>query len=133
MSGQIERRIRELDKIIKEKNKEQDPYLKERRELYDKQLEQKINKLMGRCFIYKNNSYSCPKTGKDYWDVYYKAIGKNKEGSLLLLSISKNRDGLIELRTREEYSLNFLKEYCKEIKEEDFNKVFEKLLKEIKK
>ncbi len=34
----------------------------------------RLKKLVGKCYAYRKNSYSCPKNPSDYWDVFKKIL-----------------------------------------------------------
>lgn len=63
-----------INKINKEISKLQEKSWKLEREEINKVQIPYLKSLVGKCFIYKRNSYSCPRKKSDYWDVYRKIL-----------------------------------------------------------
>lgn len=59
----------------------------------------RLKTMIGQCFIYKGNSYSCPEKTKDYWDVFRKILEgyENNHGgfNFIIEEFSIDRDGKI--------------------------------------
>lgn len=82
--------------------------------------------LVGRCFKYRN-SYSCPQGPKDYWWLYVKVVGIGEHWPVSM-EFETDRDGKIEIRTRECFS-RF--EGHDEIKPSEFNAAWRSLQKRV--
>lgn len=54
----------------------------------DKQDKEKLSKwidsIIGKVYVYRNNSYSRPLTKEDYWDSYHWIIGKINDNTILI-------------------------------------------------
>lgn len=81
---------REIDNNIAEKYKLQEEYYK----MYE--IPRLNEKYLNKYFIYRNNSYSCPKTENDYWNVYYKVIKIAENGGIEAIELQKDKYGKIE-------------------------------------
>lgn len=90
MKNRIEELDKEIDNKISEKVKLQEGYFK----LY--KLEEIKKKYINKCFVYRNNCYSCPSEKSDYWNVYYKVINVNENGGIVAVSLQKDKYGNIE-------------------------------------
>ena len=107
---QIDKKIKELDQQIKEASKKHiDPLSIKRGDLYYELNERELKTVVGKCFIYKNNCYSCPEKKSDYWDIFYKVVELDVEGSLRIISISKDKNGLINFKEMQEYSTSYMR------------------------
>lgn len=104
--------------------------LKEKRSTLSEELDLERRKsLMGKCFVYKNNTYSCPKKKEDYWDTYYKVIDINDWGIDVLL-IDIDSDKKIRIDTKED-SYSFYEDHCESCSEEEFDKFYLKVTSKI--
>ena len=93
----------------------------------------RLQNLAEKCFIYKDNCFSCPSSLKDYWDVYYKILDVTNNNCLMCLEFQTNKYGHITIEMKP-----ILKE-CLEndkkiisITKEEFEKEFAKVLNKIK-
>ncbi len=106
---------REINKLMKERDK------------LDKEIEIEENKnLVGKCFMYENNSYSCPSKKSDYWNVYYKVVAM-KGDNLIVLICQKDSYGDIDINQKEEYSFSLA--HYKAISRKRFDNELKKLKK----
>jgi len=94
----------ELEKVKKEIQKNEKKYiskLKKKREKLQEEVDKEgCKELVGKTFVYKDNSYSCPKEKKDYWNVYMKVIGAGKDYGVDVLTVQKDDDGRITIETQ---------------------------------
>jgi hypothetical protein len=125
-----------------------DELIKEINELDAKRkpLEEKVQKiknaeiavykksLVGKCFTYRRNCYSCPKTSSDYWDEFYRIQRVGKYG-VVALSVCKDSEKQIRMNEQElsVYSTDRTPNDLTPITEKEFNKHFDALLREMKK
>ena len=119
-----QKELEKLEKKIKKIYDEKISHLDIQKRKLKKEIEkQESSELIGKTFIYKDNSFSCPSKRSDYWDVYLKVIGYI-DGGVLVLTIEKNAHGNIQIETQERYG-NHLMGYvpCSEAM---FEKYFKK-------
>lgn len=53
--------------------------------------------LVGRCFVYRGNCYSCPEKPEDYWDVLY-YVKSADDGWVETIQIQSPQEHSLELR-----------------------------------
>ena len=120
-------RIKELDNKIRELERKQSPFIKERNKLKD-QINLEENKvLLGKCFKYRN-SYG---SGEKWW--LYRKVVSVGDWDVTVISAQDCNNGTIEI-IKETHSASGYKigGYHTEISLEEFNKNFEDILKKIK-
>ena len=124
---------KQLEKIKKEIDLKYDKYLKklykQEKKLKDEIEKQDSRELLGKTFVYKNNSYSCPEKKSDYWNVHLKVIGLIS-GGIKVLTVEKDSHGCIIIQTENRWN-NILHGY-EPCKEKEFENHYNKLLEEIK-
>ena len=124
---------KQLEKIKKEIDIKYDKYLKklyeERTKIQDEIENEDCKALVGKTFIYKNNSYSCPEKKSDYWNVYLKVVDVF-DGGIICFTCEKDSDGNIQIQTEKRYGKNSLIGYVP-CKEKEFEKHLLKLKEEI--
>ena len=126
---ELKKELRLLNKQIdKSYKKNMDSLHKDRDRLKDEIMKQDSKELLGKSFVYKNNSYSVPSKKSDYWNVYLKVI-KVIEDGIKVLAVEKNSYGNIEIVT-EDRMYNTMPGYVPCSKKE-FDKYYKKALKEI--
>ena len=59
-----------------------------------------IDTLMGKCFVYRRNCYSCPSKPEDYWDEFYQVKRRGKYG-VVALACRKDSYGLSSIYEKE--------------------------------
>lgn len=66
-----------------------------------------LQSLVGKSFVYRNNSYSCPEKKSDYWDVYKKVLecdyGGKDNIQFIVEEFSTDKYGKIQLEVRVEH------------------------------
>ena len=82
--------------------------------------------MVGKCFKYPRNCYSCPQKESDYWPVYYKVV-KVTKSRVRCIVFSTDRDGKIEI----ERDARFLNSGTVPIPNAEFNRALTKLKKTI--
>ena len=107
---------REIDSNIVEKCKLQEEYYK----TYE--LPRLKEKYLNKYYIYRNNSYGCPKTEDDYWNVYYKVIEITENGAIQAIELQKDKYGRIES------SITTMSSSLEEITEKEYIKETSKIL-----
>ena len=124
---------KQLEKIKKEIDKNYNKYLKklytEQSKIKDEIENEDCKELIGKTFIYKNNSYSCPEKKSDYWDVYLKVVDA-PDGGFMCLTCEKDSYGCIQIQTQKRFGSDSLIGYVP-CKEKEFENYYNKLLKEI--
>lgn len=115
----IEQLDEEIDSKIKEKIELQNKYFK----LF--KLEKIKKKYLKKYYIYRNNSYSCPKEKSDYWNVYYKVIDVDENGAIIALETQKDKYGVI---TSKKITLGVKTLNLEEITEKEYIKETSKIL-----
>jgi hypothetical protein len=74
-------------KTLKQLEKERLKISQQINQLKEQEIEEKyypvLRRFQGRAFIYRRNSYSCPETESDYWDVYKKVLEVVETGDAL--------------------------------------------------
>ena len=68
--------------------------------------------LVGQCFLYINDCFSCPSGPNDYWDVYYKVIRITEDGWLDCLVFQTDSEGCMVIK-RTPVSEQFFEEHLK--------------------
>lgn len=122
----------ELAKIKKEIDNLYNKYLKplydKKSKVQDKVDQEDCQKLIGKTFIYKNNSFSCPSKKDDYWNNYLKVVGVGKDYGIDCLVVQKDSFGRIsiEIETLHEDLMGY--EPCSKLL---FSKAYNKLMKEV--
>jgi len=116
---------KEIDKTYKKHMK---PLRKKQEQLKDEVEKEENEALIGKTFIYKRNSYSCPEKKSDYWDVYLKVLKVIKYG-VLVLKVDKDSYGNIRIVTDNHWG-NSLEGY-EPCSKAEFERHFNKLLNEI--
>lgn len=122
MKKQIEQLDKEIDSMIHKKCELQEEYFK----LY--KLDDIKKKYLDKYYIYRNNSYSCPKEKSDYWNVYYKVINVDENGGIIALELQKNKYGII---TSKETMIGVDPLNLEEITEKEYIRETSKILKEL--
>lgn len=122
MKKQIEQLDKEIDSMIHKKCELQEEYFK----LY--KLDDIKKKYLDKYYIYRNNSYSCPKEKSDYWNVYYKVINVDENGGIIALELQKDIYGLITCR---ETMIGVDPLNLEEITEKEYIRETTKILKEL--
>lgn len=122
MKKQIEQLDKEIDSMIHKKCELQEEYFK----LY--KLDDIKKKYLDKYYIYRNNSYSCPKEKSDYWNVYYKVINVDENGGIIALELQKNKYGII---TSKETMIGVDPLNLEEITEKEYIRETTKILKEL--
>ncbi len=115
-----------LNKQIKVLSDAQSPLCNRRNEINDKKDLLKREKMVGKCFVYKNSGG----TYKKIWNVYHKIIGT---GEYYLRSINvelPENDAIISVL--QQTSMSFFEQYCEEITQEVFSKQLRKAIEKIK-
>ncbi len=130
----------ERDGIVDLIGKLREPYNARLKEIDELLWEEKIEEAkanIGKCFVYRNNCYSCPKTKRDYWDNFYKIIGFHKAvdeedfDRYIIVECYKDSKGLIEIRQNHDcLSCPRFEDY-EEISPERFDKVYKEFLAEL--
>ena len=65
---------KELEKLYKEEAKIKAEIYKIENEEIEKKQKPLLKKMVGKCFIYHKNCYSCPNKPSDYWDTFRKIL-----------------------------------------------------------
>ena len=65
--------------------------------IHDRETLAANRKLIGKCFKYPRNCYSCPDKPSDYWPVYRKIVGSSA-GGLLVMDFETDKYGNIEIK-----------------------------------
>ncbi len=89
---------------------------------------QESSELIGKTFVYKDNSFSCPSKKSEYWNVYLKVV-ECIDSSIRVITVEKNSQGNIEIQTEERWN-NHLYGYVpcsKSVFERYFKKYSEEL------
>jgi len=116
-------------KIDKLYNKFIKPLEKEKSILREKVEKEKCESLLGKTFVYKDNSYSCPSKKSDYWNNYMKVVKVGDYGVDCLI-VSKDSYGRIQIEIER---LNEDLMGYSPCSKSSFERNYEKLLKEIEK
>lgn len=102
-----------------------------RRELQKIEYERDIAEakaLVGQCFKYPRNSYSCPTSERDYWPVYFKAI-RIKNGRLCGIEFQTDKYGEVTINQKSTRSTT-MSGYVR-ISQREFRNALSKLKKNI--
>jgi len=94
--------IEKLTKEITELNAKLVPLRTNLRKLETDKCIKDAKKKIGKCFVFRNNSFSCPEKESDYWDTYMKVIGIEEEEAICF-EISKDSHGNISFEVRRYY------------------------------
>ncbi len=124
MKNKMKEIEKDIDNKISEKYKLQEEYY----EMYE--LPRLRKKYLNKYFIYRNNSYSCPETEDDYWNVYYKIIEITKNGSIQAIELQKDKYGKIESNIT---TMSPNLEEIEEITEKEYIRETSKILGELQK
>lgn len=57
----------------------------------------KNKKVVGKCYVYRN-SFSCPSSPKDYWNLYTKIVKIDRSGYLKAVSFQTDKNGDMHFR-----------------------------------
>lgn len=104
--------------------------------LWEEKLKEAQNNI-GKCFVYRNNCYSLPKTQKDYWNNYYKVAGFKKAVNeddydrYIVTECYKDSYGNICIKQEHDCISSPRFEDYEEISSKEFNEVYRKLLAEL--
>lgn len=111
--------IRKRDKIYKQA----EPINKELSEIKDKRARKDWEKMVGKCFKFRNSFGS----GEKWW-LYEKIVGFNEDGLITLIAQKDSHDH-IEIEKRTSYGYHHSGDI--KISKEEFDREFQKLLSEI--
>lgn len=125
----IRKELRGIEnKISKSYNKYLKKLYQEKKKLQTAVDNQDSKELLGKTFVYRNNSYSCPREQSDYWNVYLKVVALIEDG-VRVITVDKDSHGCIEIKTENRYS-NILSGYVP-CSKKAFTENYESLLKEV--
>ncbi len=119
--------LKELDKEINYLDKRLSPLRDRRNEINNKKDQLERQKMVGKCFKYKNSGGGYDKN----WNVYHKIIGI---GGYHLESINvelPQNDVIVSILKQS--SRNFFEQYCEEISEKIFSGKLKEAIEKIKK
>ncbi len=57
-------------------------------------------RLIGKCFIYPRNCYSCPEKESDYWPIYMRVLGVEEHAWFRTIQIQCDKDGKVTIEPR---------------------------------
>ena len=121
-------------------NKLEEPYKKKLREIDEILWEEKVKEAeanIGRCFVYRNNCYSCPKRQSDYWDTFYKisdfhkAINDEDYDKYIITQCDKDSLGMIHISQYHDCISAPRFEDYEEVSPKEFDKIYRGLLAEL--
>ena len=121
--------LQKIDNQIRDARDKQISDLEEKRtKLRDEIFKEESSKLVGKTFVYRNNTFGRGSKKSDYWDVFIKVI-KSNDGGLKILSVDKDAHGNVQIQTENRYSNNLMGYVQCSLSE--FNRNFKKLMKEV--
>lgn len=75
-------------------------------------------KYLNKYYKYPNNSYSCPESKEDYWDIYYYIYNVTEDGMLDTIKHEKNSDNEIRVSKEQHIGQHFDNQHVEISKEE---------------
>lgn len=66
--------------------------------ILDAEQRKKNSALVGKCFKYPKNCYSCPSKPSDYWPVFVKVMRLGQYGTLRTMEFQTDKNGRLEIR-----------------------------------
>lgn len=88
--------------------------------------------LMGKCFVYRRNCYSCPSKPEDYWDEFYQVKRRGKYG-VIALAFRKDSYGICSIYEKELsiYGPDRMPDDLKPISNKEFAREYAKVLRQL--
>ena len=122
-------RIKELNKKIQEVSKRDEPFIAKRNELQSEIDTEANQKLLGKCFKFRN-SYG---SGEEWW--LYTKIVEVDNWSVTVITVQDCNEGRIEIKRENHSASHYQKDVGSQLQitQEEFDKNFEEILEKIKK